>query len=106
MLRRILKAWLKWRRNWDALCDRCGRCCYSRYIGANGEIVICYDSPCEHLDTSTQQCRIYEDRFRKCGHCGKVTLFIALFHPTLPKDCAYARTFRLWERSEGSDHEA
>jgi hypothetical protein len=25
-------------------------------------------------------------------------MFRALFHRTLPSDCAYARTFRLWQK--------
>lgn len=123
MLWSIFKAWLKWRKDWDSLCNRCGKCCYSRSACAKGKVVIHYDSPCENLDietpprqgsaaeragqsenaarwsgSETHLCKIYKDRFRKCNHCGKVNLFVALFHPTLPNDCAYRKTFRLWEK--------
>ena len=112
---RIFKAWLKWRKDWDSLCNRCGKCCYARSVWAKGRVSIHFDEPCENLDEETlfaplrsalndcplvdqRLCRIYKDRFRKCNHCGKVNLFTALFNPTLPNDCAYRRTFRLWDK--------
>lgn len=98
MLWDIFKTWLKWRKDWDSLCNRCGKCCYSRSAWAKGKVAIHYDSPCENLDVETHLCKVYKDRFRKCNHCGKVNLFVALFHPTLPNDCAYRQTFRLWEK--------
>ncbi len=93
----IFKAWLKWHKNWDDLCNRCGKCCYARSLGKNGEIIINYDTPCDYLDTHTNLCTVYEERFYKCKECKKVGLFIVLFNPTLPKDCPYLQTFRLWE---------
>ncbi|MCD8141977.1 MAG: hypothetical protein LUD83_01640 [Clostridiales bacterium] len=100
MLLRIFRAWLRWRKDWDSLCNCCGKCCYIRTLGADGQVVIHYDNPCEHLDTETHLCRVFDDRFRKCDHCGKVNLFTVLFNPTLPKDCTYVQTFRLWEDKE------
>ncbi len=100
MLLRIFRAWLRWRKDWDSLCNCCGKCCYIRTQGADGQVVIHYDKPCEHLDTETHLCRVFDDRFRKCDHCGKVNLFTALFNQTLPKDCTYVQTFRLWDRQE------
>ncbi len=101
MLLRILKAWLKWRKDWDSLCNCCGKCCYTRSVRPGGKVIIHYNDPCEHLDTETHLCRVFDDRFRKCNHCGKVGLFTALFNPSLPKDCTYVQTFRLWDRREG-----
>lgn len=98
MLFQIFKEWLKWRKDWDSLCNRCGKCCYARSVRRGGRVVIHYSSPCENFDTETKLCKIYEERFKKCDHCGKVDLYTALFNPTLPKDCAYLKTFRLWER--------
>ncbi len=96
----IFALWLKWRKNWDDLCNHCGKCCYARSVGAGGRVIIYYSDPCENLDTETNLCKIYEDRLRKCNHCGKVDLHTVLFNPTLPKDCAYLQTFRLWEQKE------
>ncbi len=103
MLLRIIKEWLKWRKDWDSLCSRCGKCCYSRTAAAGGRVIIHYNSPCENLDTESHLCKIYKDRLHKCNHCGKVNLFTALFHPTLPNDCAYRQTFRLWEKNNQQD---
>ena len=98
MLIRIWKAWIKWHKDWDSLCNRCGKCCYARSVLGDGKVLIHYNNPCENLDTETHQCKIYNDRLRKCDHCGKVNLWTALFNPTLPEDCAYVHTFRLWKR--------
>ncbi len=95
---RILREWWKWRKDWESLCKCCGKCCYVRFVCKNGEVIIDYNDPCEYLDTQTQLCRVYEDRFHKCDCCGKVTLLTALFNPTLPNDCAYVETFRLWKK--------
>ncbi|MCD7755160.1 MAG: hypothetical protein LUJ09_02310 [Firmicutes bacterium] len=84
------------------MCNRCGKCCYARRVCDDGDVIIDYRAPCENLDTQTGLCRVYEDRFRKCSHCGKVGLFTALFNPTLPKDCTYVQTFRLWETEKKS----
>ncbi len=97
MIRQIWREWRKWRNNWDDLCKQCGKCCYRRSIGSGGEVIIHYSMPCENLNLETHQCTVFHERFRKCDHCGKVGLMTALFHPTLPDDCAYRQTFRVWE---------
>ncbi|MCD8238418.1 MAG: hypothetical protein LUC92_03665 [Clostridiales bacterium] len=98
MLFRIFAAWLKWRKNWDSLCYRCGRCCYMRTVRPDGRVIIHYKDPCENLDTKKRVCKIYEERLVKCSHCKKVDLFTALFDPSLPRTCAYGKTFRLWKK--------
>ncbi|MDR1787408.1 MAG: hypothetical protein LBR16_03035 [Treponema sp.] len=98
LLSRIWSAYRKWRGNWDGLCGRCGRCCYARSILPGGAVKIDFHAPCEFLDTKTRLCRVFERRFRECPTCQKVNLFRALFHPSLPAECAYAKTFRLWKR--------
>ncbi len=95
---RILKNWLKWRKDWDSLCNRCGKCCYERSEWAKRLVSVHYDRPCKYLDEETHLCKVYNDRFRKCDRCGKVTLFTALFYPLLPNECAYRKTFRLWDK--------
>jgi len=94
---RILKEYIKWRRNWDGLCNRCGLCCYIRAVSPDGEVEIDFSLPCDFLNPKTKQCRVYADRFQKCSTCRKVNLFRVLFHPAMPPNCAYVRTFRLWK---------
>ncbi len=97
---RILRTWWKWHKNWDDLCTCCGKCCYQRHVADDGTVIIYYSRPCEHLDTQTHLCRIYPDRLKKCYHCRKVNLWVALFNPTLPNDCPYRTVFRLWEKKK------
>ncbi len=100
---RALRLWRKYRKDWESICNCCGKCCYSRAVGSDGEVIIFYNHPCEHLDTKTHMCKIYDERFKKCNHCGKVRLFTALFNPTLPKDCPYVRIFRYGKEKEVQD---
>lgn len=94
----VIKSWFKWHKNWDELCNKCGKCCYARSVFTGGLVAVHYNSPCENLDTETHLCKIYKDRFKKCDHCGKVNLFVVLFNKTLPNDCAYVVEFRPWEK--------
>ncbi len=103
MLFRIIREWLKWRKNWDDLCTCCGKCCYIRHVGEDGKVIINYYAPCEYLNECTHLCSVYPNRFNKCEHCGKVTLWTALFNPTLPEDCPYVTTFRLWKKQDTAD---
>ncbi len=98
MIIHIVREWLRWRKNWDDLCRCCGKCCYERRAERDGSVTIFYQAPCEYLDTETRRCRIYPERLTKCDRCGKVNLRTALFNPTLPEDCAYRQTFRVWDR--------
>ncbi len=88
-------------KRWEAICRRCGRCCYEKSRTPAG-IIVCWDQPCEFLDTATALCRVYPDRFRRCPQCRKLTPFHALFSPYLPEDCGYVRAFRRWRRSSRS----
>lgn len=65
-----------------------------REVDEDGDVVIDYAEPCEFLDTATRRCTVYEQRFRVCDRCNRVTLRHALFARHLPDGCAYARMFR------------
>jgi uncharacterized protein len=82
---------------WDAICDRCGLCCYQKkYL--HHRLVIDLSSPCPYLDESTRQCRVYENRFRVCLDCRRVTRYHALFSGLMPADCAYVRKYRKFRK--------
>ncbi|MCD7729178.1 MAG: hypothetical protein LUI60_04620 [Clostridia bacterium] len=100
---RALKLWRKYHKDWESICNCCGKCCYSRSVGRDGSVIIYYNRPCENLDTKTHLCSVYQDRFKKCNHCGKVNLFTALYNPTLPKDCPYVQIFRYGKEIEVQD---
>lgn len=95
---KIGREYMKWRGDWDALCNRCGKCCYQRSISDSGEVVVDYSAPCFFLDKETHLCSVFEHRFEIYPYCGSVNFFRALFYPLLPPDCAYVKTFRIWKK--------
>ena len=79
----------KWKKNWDAICNRCGKCCYEKEFIQGGALIIDYEKPCRFLDEETMLCRVYVNRFNACKECRKVTFWTVLFSPALPPDCGY-----------------
>ena len=89
-----LRAYELVRGKWEDLCSRCGRCCFERELGEDGEVLVDYASPCRFFDMETHLCRVYDRRFQENGDCEKVTLETALYDEYLPWECAYRRLFR------------
>ena len=83
--------------NWDSLCKRCGICCYEKRWTPGGYVTR-MDAPCRYLDVTTKLCTVYENRFRVCRECRKMTIFHALFTTYLPETCGYVERFRIWRR--------
>lgn len=79
---------------WEALCHRCGLCCYEREALSGGGVRIDLTKPCPYLDSRTQECTVYETRFRATAYCGKVTLFHALLGRRMPLTCGYVQRHR------------
>jgi len=71
---------------WEAICARCGRCCYEK-IDFEGRIYYT-DLPCEFLDTQTQQCRVYAEREQQRPGCVRLTPQ-RVKKGFLPADCPY-----------------
>ena len=85
------------RARWEALCRRCGRCCYEKEIRGFA-VVTNQRRPCTHLDAATHLCTVYETRFTTCQQCRKMTLRHALFSQWLPETCGYVRHYRFRRR--------
>ncbi len=86
---------------WDALCLRCGRCCFEKDIRGFA-VVTNYHRPCAHLDARTHLCTVYDRRFAACAACRKMTLAHALFTRWLPEECGYVQHYRPWRRKTGA----
>ena len=69
----------------EAVCRRCGRCCYAKII--IDEETWYTDIPCPHLDLKTRLCRVYEQRFEVDPDCLSVEEGIRL--GVFPADCPY-----------------
>lgn len=89
----LARRYLQARREWDDICDRCGRCCFVREVDEDGDVIIDYADPCPYLDVDSRQCTVYERRFETCDQCRRVTPFVVLFGRHLPEGCAYLRYF-------------
>jgi len=78
---------------WDALCNRCGKCCFDKLVDEEDRLIAA--TPCEHLDQETGLCLVYENRFMVCPECIKLTPKNLPTFDWLPDDCGYVVHFRL-----------
>jgi hypothetical protein len=69
----------------DALCRRCGKCCYKKVI--EGKRVYITPFPCKHLDPNTNLCSIFQERHRINRLCLSVPQ--GLRCSAFPADCPY-----------------
>jgi uncharacterized cysteine cluster protein YcgN (CxxCxxCC family) len=91
-LAKLRAARLRRKTRWDALCRRCGLCCYEKEY--RGNILVTTHRPCPHLDVSSRLCTVYENRFDACARCRKMTILHALFVSWLPPTCGYVQHYR------------
>ena len=75
-------------REWEALCERCARCCYEK-LDFNGRIFYTRQ-PCDQLDLKTGLCRVYHERDQVRPDCQRLTPAVVAAG-ILPEDCPYAR---------------
>jgi len=87
----------KTQEEWDALCNRCGQCCFEKRRMPNGSLRIT-TAPCRHFDIIDRSCRIYHNRFSIEKECIKLTPDRVKILSWLPDDCAYVQTFRHQKR--------
>lgn len=69
----------------EALCRRCGICCHQKL--RFGDAVVITDVPCEFLDTETNLCTVYPQRYIRQPLCSSAE--VSLESCTLPEDCPY-----------------
>ncbi len=69
----------------ESLCRRCGVCCHEKV--RFGQQVVITDIPCEFLDSKTNLCTVYPDRFVKQPRCASAEDSLAA--GALPGDCPY-----------------
>lgn len=82
------------RREWESLCDGCGRCCLLKFQTCHDDPVTYTNVACRMLDTETCRCRNYPARRRIVPDC--VRLNMARLEEAaswLPTSCAYRRLY-------------
>jgi uncharacterized cysteine cluster protein YcgN (CxxCxxCC family) len=79
-------------REWESLCDGCGRCCLHKLEDEDtGELLFTQVS-CRLLDIGTCRCRHYEERQQHVPDCLNLRKGFTAFH-WLPPTCAYRLLF-------------
>jgi len=73
---------------WEALCKRCGRCCFEKWIEEDGTVVET-TTPCRFLDVATRRCKVYHKRFETGEDCIKLTPEVVRGAFWLPRECGY-----------------
>jgi len=71
----------------EALCRRCGRCCYEKLI--IDDCVFTTETPCKYLDTRTNLCTIYPRRHKINPQC--LTVEQGIRYGVFPADCPYVK---------------
>lgn len=79
--------------SWEALCQRCGQCCFEKWVDGDGTIFPT-SIACRFLDIHTRECRVYHKRFEVGEGCVRLTPEVVASVRWLPPDCAYARKVR------------
>ena len=78
---------------WEALCDRCGRCCLEKLTNRRNGKVYYTSIACVLLDRTSCQCRDYRSRHREVPHCLQLTVRNLPSCRWLPRTCAYRLLF-------------
>jgi uncharacterized cysteine cluster protein YcgN (CxxCxxCC family) len=75
---------------WEALCERCGLCCFEKIEDEKGTIFFTR-TPCRYLDVVSRECRVYERRFAINPECVKLTPELVRDLNWLHDGCAYRK---------------
>ncbi len=76
---------------WEALCRRCGECCYELVYDHNDKLIA--SNKCDFLDPDTRLCTVYEKRFEVCYDCIRLTDKNLPRFDWLPETCGYVVRF-------------
>lgn len=76
-------------REWESLCDGCGRCCLNKLTDIDTNETVYTDVGCELLDGQTCRCRDYAHRQAKVSDCVKLTWRNVSRLTWLPPTCGY-----------------
>jgi uncharacterized protein len=77
------------RREWESLCDGCGRCCLVKLEDEDTGEIHFTDIGCKLFDPAACRCRDYANRVYEVRDCIKLTPEIARSLKWLPPTCAY-----------------
>ena len=79
------------RKEWESLCDGCGRCCLNKFEDEDTGQVHYTDVACKLLDHGTCRCSDYSSRTRLVPDCAVLSPGTMNEMDYLPNTCAYRR---------------
>ncbi len=77
------------REQWEALCDRCGRCCVHKLENEDTGEIYYTNVSCALLDTEQCQCKLYHQRNLLVPDCAILDPVTIESYQWLPPTCAY-----------------
>ena len=77
------------RREWESLCDGCGRCCLNKLEDEETGRYLYTRAACKLLDLETCRCRDYANRSARVPDCVSLTPETVASLGWLPPTCAY-----------------
>ncbi|MFC1494409.1 YcgN family cysteine cluster protein [Thermodesulfobacteriota bacterium] len=80
-------------REWDLLCDNCGRCCLEKIEDPDTGRIKMMPIACRFLDTFNCSCIIYENRLEIEPDCLRIYPQNIMDFTWLPETCAYRRIY-------------
>ncbi len=78
---------------WEAICNKCGKCCYEK-VDLGAGVIHYTDEPCVYLDTETNLCKVYDRRHEVEPDCISLTEHLVRNIHWLPEGCAYVEYVR------------
>lgn len=78
-------------KEWESLCDGCGKCCLIKLEDAETKELFYTDVACHLLDAKTCQCKDYKNRRTLVDDCLQLEVDDVEEFKWLPKSCAYRR---------------
>jgi len=78
-------------REWESLCDGCGRCCLNKIEDEQSKDLFFTNVACRLLDPETCRCTNYRRRFELVSDCTGLTVNRPEDFEQLPVTCAYRR---------------
>ncbi|MFN3659405.1 MAG: YcgN family cysteine cluster protein [Pseudolabrys sp.] len=76
-------------REWESLCDGCGRCCLNKLIDEDTNETVFTDVGCALLDATNCRCTDYKNRQARVSDCVRLTWRNVKRLTWLPPTCGY-----------------
>lgn len=77
------------KREWESLCDGCGKCCLVKLQDADTDEISYTDVACKLLDCTSARCSDYANRKKQVPDCVVLSVKLVNQLDWMPSTCAY-----------------